>query len=290
MFLNKSTLTLIYGAKVAKQFDSDPTLVRFQLESLLNNSTLTLLFMNPTPSIRSAFTPTGKLRAAINLGNPILANADAAGKPFGVSVDLATEFARLLGAELELVVVDAAGKSVDVVVAEDADIGFFAIDPVRGANIAFTAPYVLIEGCYLVKDASPIRANGDVDQAGNRVVVGKGSAYDLYLTRTLQQARIVRSPTSPTVVDTFLAEGAQVAAGVKQQLEMDALRHGGLRLLGERFMVIQQAMGTPKSRGAEAAAFLGEFVENMKTSGFVAAALERHRIQGASVAPTVGRI
>lgn len=241
--------------------------------------------MNLTPAILSAFTPTGKLRASINLGNPILANADAAGEPFGVSVDLATEYARLLGVELELVVVDAAGKSVDVVASEQADIGFFAIDPVRGADIALTAPYVLIEGCYLVKDGSPLQANAEVDRPGNRVVVGKGSAYDLYLTRTLEHAQIVRAPTSPAVVDTFIAERAEVAAGVKQQLEADAQRLGGLRLLGERFMVIRQAMGTPKSRGSEAAAFLGQFVENMKAIGFVASALERHHIQGASVAP-----
>jgi polar amino acid transport system substrate-binding protein len=200
-------------------------------------------------------------------------------------VDLAGEFARLLGVELELVVVDAAGKSVDVVASEQADIGFFAIDPVRGANIAFSAAYVLIEGCYLVKQASSIRANAEVDQAAHRVVVGKGSAYDLFLTRTLQHAEILRSPTSPTVVDTFLEVGAEVAAGVKQQLESDAQRFGGLRLLDGRFMVIQQAMGTPKSRGEEAAVFLARFVEQMKASGFVADALARHSIEGASVAP-----
>ena len=247
------------------------------------------MIMTPTPSILAAFTPTGKLRASINLGNPILAYRGADGGARGVSVDLAGEFARLLGVELELVVVDAAGKSVDVVASEQADIGFFAIDPVRGASIAFSAAYVLIEGCYLVRDDSPIRANAEVDQETNRVVVGKGSAYDLFLTRTLRHARIERSPTSPTVVDTFLASGAQVAAGVKQQLEADAQRlgelRGGLRLLDGRFMVIQQAMGTPKSRGEEAAAFLARFVEQVKASGFVADALARHGIQGASVAP-----
>jgi polar amino acid transport system substrate-binding protein len=241
--------------------------------------------MTPTPSVLAAFTPTGKLRAAINLGNPILAYRGSDGGARGVSVDLAAEFARLLGVELELVVVDAAGKSVDVVASEQADIGFFAIDPVRGANIAFSAAYVLIEGCYLVKEDSPIRANEEVDAATNRVVVGKGSAYDLFLTRTLQHARIERSPTSPTVVDTFLELGAEVAAGVKQQLESDVQRFGGLRLLAGRFMVIQQAMGTPKRRGEEAAAFLSQFVERMKASGFVADALARHGIEGASVAP-----
>jgi polar amino acid transport system substrate-binding protein len=241
--------------------------------------------MIPTSSVRAAFTPTGRLRAAINLGNPILARKADGGGACGVSVDLAGELAKLLDVELELVVVDAAGKSVDVVAAEQADIGFFAIDPVRGADIAFSGPYVLIEGCYLVRDASHIRSNEDVDHAGKRVVVGKGSAYDLYLTRTLRHAQIERSPTSPTAVDTFLELGAEVAAGVRQQLEADALRFGGLRLLDGRFMVIRQAMGVPKRRGNEAAVFLARFVEHMKASGFVAAALARHGIAGASVAP-----
>ncbi len=241
--------------------------------------------LNPSSSVRAAFTPTGKLRASINLGNPILANAGADGRPFGVSVDLATEFAKLFNAELELVVFDAAGKSVDAIVAEKADFGFFAIDPVRGADIAFTAPYVLIEGFYLVKSDSPITSNAQVDAACNRVVVGKGSAYDLFLTRELKHAPIVRALTSPTVVETFLRENAEVAAGVKQQLEADAAKVGGLRLLEQRFMVIQQAMGVPKSRGPEAAAFLAAFVEQMKAGGFVADALARHQIKGASVAP-----
>lgn len=241
--------------------------------------------MNLTPAIRSAFTPTGKLRASINLGNPILAGRDSEGRPCGVSVDLAGELARALEAELELVVFDAAGKSVEAVAAEQADFGFFAIDPIRGQQIAFTAAYVLIEGYYLVKDESPLKTNDEVDRSEHRVVVGKGSAYDLYLTRELKNATILRSPTSPTVVQHFIQEGAEVAAGVKQQLEHDAAQIGGLRLLNERFMVIQQAMGTPKTRGPEGAAFLAAFVEKMKASGFVAEALNRHKINGASVAP-----
>ena len=232
-----------------------------------------------------SFTPTGRLRAAINLGNPILAHAVGEGGAGGVSVDLAREFARRLGVDLELVVVDTAGKSVDAVAGERADIGFFAIDPARGAAIAFTAPYVLIEGSYLVKEESPIRANEDVDRAAHRVVVGKGSAYDLFLTRELRQAQIVRAPSSPAVVPTFLEQGADVAAGVRQQLEADAREKPGLRLLDGRFMVIQQAMGVPKSRGEEAASYLAAFVEEMKAGGFVADALQRHGIEGASVAP-----
>ncbi|MEC3767815.1 ABC transporter substrate-binding protein [Cupriavidus sp. SS-3] len=233
---------------------------------------------------RLELAPTGILRASINVGNPILANLDAEGNPFGVSVDLAGEFAHRLGLPLELVVFDSAGKSVDAVTAEQADFGFFAVDPVRGAGIAFSEPYVLIEGAYLVKHESPVKTNDEVDLAGRRVVVGKGSAYDLYLTRTLKHAQIVRAPTSPSAVQTFLEENADVAAGVRQQLEGDARRTAGLRLLPGRFMVIQQAMGLPKARSAEAVEWLRRFVEEMKASGFVADALRRHGIEGASVA------
>ena len=237
-------------------------------------------------ALQQAFAPTGKLRASINLGNPILANRNPqTGEPFGVSIDLARTLAQRLGLDIELVVFDAAGKSVEAVRGEQADVGFFAIDPLRGEGISFTAPYVLIEGSYLVADASALQSNDEVDRPGHRVTVGKGSAYDLFLTRELKQAEIVRAPTSPTVVDVFVEQQLDVAAGVKQQLEADLIRYPGHRLLPGRFMVIQQAMGMPKSRGAEAAAYLARFVEEMKASGLVADALKRHGIQGASVAP-----
>jgi polar amino acid transport system substrate-binding protein len=236
-------------------------------------------------SLIDAFAPTGRLRASINTGNPILAGTDASGNAVGVSVDLAHALAERLGLEIDLVVFDAAAKSVDAVSAEEADFGFFAIDPIRGVHIAFTAPYVLIEGCYMVKDDSPLKHNDEVDRPGTRVVVGTGSAYDLFLTRELKHAEIVRSGLSTSVVETFLALSAEVAAGVKQQLQANAKEFGGMRLLDNHFMIIQQAMGLPKSRGAEAADYLRRFVEDMKRTGFVARALQRHNINGAEVAP-----
>lgn len=245
--------------------------------------------LSATPDLVRRFAPSGVLRASINLGNPILARRDAAtGEPAGVSVDLAQALATQLGVPLALLAFDTAAQSVEAVGTERADIGFFAIDPARGAGIAFTAPYLLIEGCYLVRAESPLHDNAEVDRAGHRVVVGQGSAYDLYLTRTLTAATIVRAPSSPAVIDTFLQGGADVAAGVKQQLEADLARLAGqtvLRLLPGRFMVIQQAMGCPKGRGEAAAAWLAAFVESMKATGFVAEALRRHQVQGASVAP-----
>jgi polar amino acid transport system substrate-binding protein len=237
-------------------------------------------------AVVQAFTPTGVLRASINLGNPILAKAGPpGGEPTGVSVDLARAFARRLGVPVEFVVFDTAGKVRAGCQRRQGRHRFLRDRPLRGASIAFTAAYVLIEGCYLVRESSPITQNEQVDKAGVTVTVGLGSAYDLYLSRELQHASIVRAPSSPTVVETFVAQNIDVAAGVKQQLELDAQKHTALRLLPGRFMVIQQAMGTPKTRGEAAAKALHLFVEEMKATGFVAKALAEHKIEGASVAP-----
>lgn len=236
------------------------------------------------PAARADLAPTGKLRAVINYGNPILAGKDAAGQPKGVSVDLARELARRLGVEAELVTVTSAGQSVEVLAKGQVDVGFFALDPARAATTAFSAAYIQIEGAYLVKDDSPLRNNAEVDREGLRIAVGNRSAYDLYLTREIRKAKLERAPTSPAVVDYFIANKLDVAAGVKQQLEMDAKRIPGLRLLPGRFMVINQAMGM--ARGKEAGAkYLSAFVEEMKATGFVADALKRHGIEGAAVAP-----
>ncbi len=239
-----------------------------------------------SPASAALLAPTGRLRAAINLGNPILARRDAAGgQAQGVSVDMATALGGQLGLPVDWLVVESAAQSVQAVTSGRADVGFFAVDPERARGIRFTAPYVLIEGAYLVRDGSPLTDNAQVDRPGTRVMVGKGSAYDLYLSRALASATLVRAPTSPQVVDRFLAEGADVAAGVRQQLQADAARIGGLRLLPGRFMQIDQAMGLPAARGEPAREALAGFVAWAKASGFVAQALERHGIRGALVAP-----
>jgi polar amino acid transport system substrate-binding protein len=225
------------------------------------------------------------LRVAINLGNPVLAGLDAAGEPSGISADLSRKLAAQLGLGIAWRVFKKADESVQCVRADEADIGFFAIDPVRGQGLHFSPPYVQIEGAYMVRHDSPLHTNEQVDQPGQRVTVGAGSAYDLYLTRHLKQATIVRAPTSPAVVDVFMDQHHEVAAGVKQQLQADAQRLPGVRLLPGRFMVIHQAMGTPAQRSTLARQCLNDFVEDAKQSGWVAQAFVRHQIQGAAVAP-----
>ena len=228
--------------------------------------------------------PSGTLRAAINFDNTILASKDAVtGEPGGISVELAREVARRLGVAFEYVPYYAAGKVVEGLQSCAWDLCFLAIDPVRAKLISFTAPYVVIEGAYLVPEGSPIRDNAEVDRRGVRVAVSTGSAYDLFLSRELKHASIVRAPTAKDVVAMFLAQKLEVAAGVRPMLEADVAAIAGLRMLPGRFMAINQAIGAPRGREA-GAAYLTDFVEEMKTSGFVAEALARNKVVGATVA------
>ncbi len=236
---------------------------------------------NPTKCLA----PTGKLRAAINIGNPVLAHRDAAtGEVSGVSVDIARELARRLSCPVDFVVFDIAGKVTAAASQNVWDIGFLAIDPKRATEIDFTAAYVVIEGVYLVQAKSDLTRNEDIDRPGVRVSVGNGSAYDLYLSRTLKQAEIVRAPTSAAAIDAFARGEIAVAAGIRQPLAAYASTHLDARVLPGRFMAIEQAMGTPKGNflGAN---YLRAFVEDLKASGFIAEALQRNHQGDAMVAP-----
>ncbi|HEY6821293.1 MAG TPA: ABC transporter substrate-binding protein [Burkholderiales bacterium] len=229
--------------------------------------------------------PTGTLRAAINYGNPVLAQRDAAaGDLRGVSVDLARELGRRLGVPVQLVPFEAAGKVTDAARSGVWDIAFVAIDPKRAEDISFTPPYVIIEGGYMVPAGSSLRSIEEVDRDGVRVAVGNKSAYDLYLSRTLKHAKLVRTPTSADVPFVLLRDKLEVGAGVKLPLVAFARTHPEVRVMDGHFMLIQQAMGTPAGRPA-GARYLREFIEEMKASGFVAAALEKSGQREASVAP-----
>lgn len=240
-----------------------------------------------TAEVLRELAPTGKLRAGINLGNSVLAQRTAGGELAGVTVDLARELGRRLGVPVELVPFKAAGQSFAAMAGNQLDVAFFAIEPKRAAEVTFSPPYVIIEGAYMVPKNSPLRTPADVDRPGIRIGVGLNSAYDLYLTRTLKQATIVRAKVGggQASIDVFLEQKLDVAAGVRQPLDAYAKTDPNVRVLPQRFMEIRQAMGTPKGRAA-AARYVHDFVEEMKRSGFVAAALKRSG-QDATVAPPV---
>ncbi len=236
---------------------------------------------NPTAAIADDLAPTGVLRASINLGNPVLAQGTS-GDPRGVTVDIAREVAARLDLELELVCFDAARKSLESMIDGRADLCFLAIDPARATEVAFTAPYVVIEGAFVVPRDSDLTGVAEVDRDGVRIGVKRGSAYDLFLTRTLRHARVVRGDEG---VDVFRDQGLEAGAGIRQPVTAYAAAHTDVRVLDERFMQIQQAVGTTVSRRPRTVAFLRDLVEALKADGFVADALARSGQGDATVAP-----
>jgi polar amino acid transport system substrate-binding protein len=238
-----------------------------------------------SPGLVAELAPKGRLRAAINFGNSVLAQQDpAGGEPRGVSAELARELARRLGVGIDYVTFDAAGKVFEALKAGLWDIAFLAIDPVRSEGIDFTAPYVVIEGVYLVPKESPLHTIEDVDRDGVRVAVAQGSAYDLYLTRALKHAKLVRRPSGPESLEMFVRDRLEAAGGVRQPIAAFAQQHPDTRVIPGRFMAIEQAMGTVKGRAA-GVAYLRKFIEELKASGFVAQALKASGQGDASVAP-----
>ncbi len=229
----------------------------------------------------SDLAPTGTLRASINLGNPVLAQGTPT-EPRGVTVDIARALGARLDVPVELTCFQAARESFESMARGLADICFLAIDPAREETVAFTAPYAVIEGVFAVPHDSPLLAATDVDRAGVRVGVKEGSAYDLYLTRTLVHATVVRGPEGTTV---FTDEGLEVAAGIRQPIRDFLDARPDLRLLEPRFMEIRQAVGTTRARSEETVEFLRAFVEDLKRTGFVADALHRSGRRDATVAP-----
>lgn len=237
------------------------------------------------PDVVKDLAPTGKLRAAINAGNVVLVQKDAAGgEPRGITVDLARELARRLGVAADLIVYETAGKVTDAVKTGAWDIGFIAIEPARAAVIGFTAPYVIIEGTYMVAQDSALKNIADVDRDGVRIAVARGSAYDLFLTRTLQHATLVHYPSPPLALQGFITDKLDAAAGVKQQLVQFAKTNSNVRVMDGRFQEIKEAMGTPLGRDL-GLRYLRSFVEEMKASGFVKKALERANQPDAVIAP-----
>jgi len=238
-----------------------------------------------SPAARSELAPAGKLRVGINVQNFLLVNKERSGGEYsGIAVDLGRELGRRLGIPVELVAFETAGKLADAVKSGAWDVAFLGNEPARASEIAFTAAYLEIEAGYLVPAGSPIRTIAEVDREGVRVAVNAKSAYDLYLTRNLQRAKLFRAPTVDASYELFVADKLDALAGLKPRLAMDAEKLPGSRVLEGRFSAVQQSIGTPQGRPA-GAEYLREFVEDAKASGFVAKAIERHAVRGVSVAP-----
>ena len=237
---------------------------------------------------RAELAPTGRLQVGINFGNVLLAVKDASGTPGGIAVRLAQELSRRVGLPMDIVAYESAGRMADGIKAGAWDVAFLAADPDRANEIAFTAPYLEIDSTYLVPAGSPLRNLQDVDRDHVRIAVSDKSAYDLYLTRELKRAQLVRAPSPNASVDLFFEQQLDALAALRPVLVDLAEQHPGSRVLDGRFTVVTQAVGAPKGRPA-AAQFLREFIEDAKASGLVAKAIDATNTRGVSVAPPVPR-
>ena len=238
-----------------------------------------------SPAVRSELAPGGKLRVGINSGNQVLMRQDTApGDLRGVPVDLAQELGRRLGVPVELKGYASAGQTVAGGIAGEWDVGFIAVEPARAKELAFTAAYVLIESTYLVPAGSPLRTIADVDRDGVRIAVSAKGGNDLYLTRTLKAARLVRIQGTEAAFKHFVTEKLEAYAGLKPGLVKYAGQLPGSRVIEGNYGTVQQAIATPGGRPA-GAAYLREFAEDIKISGAVARAIENNDARGLTVAP-----
>jgi len=227
------------------------------------------------PNIKNELAPTGTLRVAVNYGNPVHTQRNpSGGDPLGVAPDLARELAKRVGVPVKYVTYDAAGKMAEGLKTGENDIVFLAIDPERAVDIAFSRPYVVIEGTYLVRKDSRFKRLEDVDREGVKIIVGLRSAYDLFLTREIKRATLTRGGGGLGYLDDWRKGGFDAAAGVREALVAEARRDPSLTVLDGHFMTIPQAVGVPKSRQA-AARYVDQFVQEMIESGFVRRSLEK---------------
>ena len=240
--------------------------------------------MTDISAARSDLAPNGKLRVGINFGNILLTARDPVTRaPSGIALDLATELGRRLGVPIEIVSYESAGALADSATTGAWEVGFLGAEPQRANQISFTAAYLEIEATYLVPPGSPLHAIADVDREGVRIITTAKSAYDLYLTRTLRHATLTRAAGADAAFKSFVSDKMDALAGLKPQLVTDHDKLPGSRILEGRFTAVQQAVGTPKGHDA-GAAYLREFAEDVKASGMVARAIEKHGVRGVSVA------
>jgi len=238
-----------------------------------------------SPAAKAELTPTGKLRVGINFGNELLTDPSTKAKPEprGIALDLARELAKRLGVPVEFHRYDSAGATADSVRTGVWDVAFLGAEPQRAAEMTFTAPYLEIEATYLVPPGSPLRTIAEVDREGVRIAISAKSAYDLYLSRNLKHAQLVRVQGSDPF-ETFVRDKLEALASLKPRLVDEVNRLPGSRILEGRFTAVQQAVCTPKGRDA-GANYLREFVEDVKATGLVARVIEQNGVRGVTVAP-----
>jgi polar amino acid transport system substrate-binding protein len=238
-----------------------------------------------SPEVIAELAPRGVVRAGINMANFLLVSgASETGEPAGVAPDLARQIAGRLGVPVVYVPFPRPGELADAAGRDVWDIGLIAAEPARAEQIAFSPAYAEIEATYMVPAGSPLMTLADVDRPGVRVAVAERSAYDLWLSRHVGHAELLRAPGLDAAYERFVAEKLDALAGLRPRLLKDVEQLPGARILDGRFTAVQQAVGTAKGNAA-GAAFLRDFVEEAKASGLIARLIARHGIRGLTVAP-----
>lgn len=240
-----------------------------------------------SPAVRAELAPTGTLRAGINYGNVVLATKDpVSGELRGVHVDLVRELARRAHVAIELIGYDSAGAMVDGLKRGALDVALLSAEPARAGEIMFSPAYVDIDATYLVPAGSPIRDVADIDREGTRVAIAAKSAYEFFLSRNLKHAKLVAGPGTFGAYDVFVTGKLDALVGIRPRLVIESEKLPGSRVLGGRFMAIEQTIASPRDRDA-AAGYIRTFIEDMKASGGIARMLTDHRVRGVTVAPPV---
>ena len=236
--------------------------------------------------VSSELKTAGIIRAGINLSNFLLVSGrNEDGKPFGVAPDMARAVAQGLDCDIELICFPGPGVLADAASKAGWDIGLIAAEPARAELISFSPAYVEIEATYMVRDPLKAYSVDEIDKSGIRIGVAERSAYDLFLTRTLKSAELVRAKGLDASYELFVNEKLDALAGLRPKLMEENEKMAGSTILPGQFTAVQQSIGCGKNR-EEGLAFLVTFVEETKTSGFVADLIEKHGVVGRlSVAP-----
>ncbi|MFZ0838544.1 MAG: transporter substrate-binding domain-containing protein [Xanthobacteraceae bacterium] len=247
---------------------------------------ITLILLYASAALASDIAPTGSLRAAYLGNNPAQAVRDpVSGEIRGASADLARELGRRINAPVTLIPSTSPQAVIDAVSKGEADIGFVAYAPSRTGTVAFSQTYMLVRQSFLVPENSPIRSVADIDQPGRRIAGGKGDSITLFLARTLKHAKLIETDNSPADTKQKFANGEIDAFGAnRQRLTNMAAEMPGYRLLPDNIFDVPQTIILPKDK-PQILAEVNRFIDDVRGSGFLAAAIERGHIPGVEIAP-----
>jgi polar amino acid transport system substrate-binding protein len=250
---------------------------------------LLLLMMSPSTALAdaTALAPGGTLRAVYLAGNPAQAVRDASsGEIRGASVDLARELGRRFNVPVAIAPSANPQTVIDAVAKGEADIGFVAYAPSRTGTVEFSQTYMLVRQSFLVPEGSALQSVNDIDKPGLRISGGKGDSITLFLGRTLKQAVLVE--TDSTLADMkskFDARAIDAFGANRQRLTNIMKELPGFRILPDNIFDVPQTVVVAKGN-AKALAAVNAFIDDVRQSGFLEAALKKSGIIGIDVAPT----